>query len=100
MILFTLLLCFFSSLLIAPENEVILNEMNVLKRQVLKLQKENEVSNRLKTVTMEMLQAEREETSTLKREINGYQDELRNCYKMIIELRKLVPKAVADNFKV
>ena len=74
--------------------------MNVLKRQVMKLQKENEVANRLKTVTMEMLQSEREETSTLKKEIDGYQEELRNCYKMIIELRKLVPKSVAENYKI
>ena len=77
-----------------------LKEMNVLKRQVIKLQKENEVANRLKAVTMEMLQKEREETSTLKKEIDGYQEELRNCYKMIIELRKLVPKAVAENYKI
>ena len=77
-----------------------LKEMNVLKRQVIKLQKENEVANRLKAVTMEMLQKEREETSTLKKEIDGYQEELRNCYKMIIELRKLVPKSVAENYKI
>ena len=87
-------------MLISIENEAILKEMNVLKRQVMKLQKENEVANRLKTVTMEMLQSEREETSTLKKEIDGYQEELRNCYKMIIELRKLVPKSVAENYKI
>ena len=52
-----------------------LKEMNVLKRQVIKLQKENETANRLKAVTMEMLQKEREETSTLKKEIDGYQEE-------------------------
>ena len=86
--------------MISIENEAILKEMNVLKRQVMKLQKENEVANRLKTVTMEMLQSEREETSTLKKEIDGYQEELRNCYKMIIELRKLVPKSVAENYKI
>ena len=86
--------------LTSQENEAILKEMNVLKRQVIKLQKENEVANRLKAVTMEMLQKEREETSTLKKEIDGYQEELRNCYKMIIELRKLVPKAVAENYKI
>ena len=66
----------------------------------MKLRKENEVGNRLKIVTMEMLQSEREETSTLKKEIDGYQEELRNCYKMIIELRKLVPKSVAENYKI
>ena len=87
-------------MLISIENEAILKEMNVLKRQVMKLQKENEVGNRLKIVTMEMLQSEREETSTLKKEIDGYQEELRNCYKMIIELRKLVPKSVAENYKI
>ena len=86
--------------MISIENEAILKEMNVLKRQVMKLQKENEVGNRLKIVTMEMLQSEREETSTLKKEIDGYQEELRNCYKMIIELRKLVPKSVAENYKI
>lgn len=77
-----------------------MKEMNALKRQVVKLQKENDVANRLKTVTMEMLQSEREETSTLKREIDGYQDELRDCYKIIIELRKLVPRSVTEKFEV
>ena len=87
-------------MLISTENEAIMKEMNALKRQVVKLQKENDVANRLKTVTMEMLQSEREETSTLKREIDGYQDELRDCYKIIIELRKLVPRSVTEKFEV
>ena len=72
------------------ENEIIANEATALKRQLVQVKKEWETSNKLKSVTMDMLMTEREETSKLHREIKGYQDELKNCYKMIIELRKLV----------
>lgn len=72
-------------------NEIITKEALLLKKQLVIMQGECETANKLKKVTMDMLAAEREETNKLRREIEGYQEELRKCYKMIIELRKLVP---------
>ena len=68
-------------------NEAAMYEITSLKKQLLCTQKEYENVNKLKNVTMDMLKTERQQSETLKREAAEYQDELKRCYKMIIQLR-------------
>ena len=68
-------------------NEAASYEITSLKKQLLHTQKEYETVNKLKNVMMDMLQSERQQNETLKQEVTGYQDELKRCYRMIIQLR-------------
>ena len=72
---------------LVSDNDSLTEQIEALTNHVKHIQNECENAYKLKTVTMDMLKIEREQNVLHKKEIEGYQDELKKCYKIIIELR-------------
>eukprot|EP01038_Epipyxis_sp_PR26KG_P014265 gene14265-19141_t len=72
---------------LVEDKELLTKSLEQSVNYIEKLQNEVVESNNLKAVVLEMLMEERKRRIELEEEIEGYKDELKNSYKVIIELK-------------
>ena len=76
----------------AAEINKITDEKELLLQEIEELHKEIIETNDMKTVALGMAIEERQKNSLLTQELNAYKQELRDSYKIIVELKKIIPR--------
>jgi hypothetical protein len=74
------------------EKVLLIQSLSNVMKQVDDLKQEVTEANEIKTGMLEMLMIERQKRISLETEVGGYKAELHEAYKVIVELRRHLPK--------
>jgi len=77
---------------LVEDKETLTSSLSSCLNQIENLRSEIVDVNHMKSVILEMLMAERQKNLQLESELDGYKEELKESFRVIVELRKLVQK--------